>query len=483
MEPCIPDVVWWGWELRSLLAEAVEEVAEEESFRGLTIDSRKPAVGGIFVALRGRTVDAHTKLPEAFAGGVKLAIVERRSWIQFPAEWHQRYRCLPVADPLKVLGELARLHRQRFALPVVAIAGSAGKTTTKELLASVLATRFRVLKTAGNENNALGVPLTLLQLRSEHEVAVVELGTSSFGEVARLCQIAQPTHGVITAIGEEHLERLGSLRGVQQEETALVRYLQSRSGMAVLPAGSGLEREYPGMRTFGMTPEADVVAEVAFNADGHALLRLRYGAEHCECQLRLLGPAGARSAMAAAAAAWMLGLSAEEIAQGLSAYEPQPSQEGYARMVLMQLPNGIQVLNDTYNANPLSMRVALETLRQLPCSGRRWAVLGDMLELGLALEEAHRAVLQQALESAEVVCVLGDAFARVAANCPDVYVATSHEELAERLWREARPGDLVLLKGSRGMAMERVVGLYQRRVGIGKGDNAVPSGAVDLEDL
>ncbi|MCS6965805.1 MAG: UDP-N-acetylmuramoyl-tripeptide--D-alanyl-D-alanine ligase [Candidatus Kapabacteria bacterium] len=483
MEPCIPDIVWQGWELQHLFSGNADGIVAEETFQGVTVDSRRPAVGGIFVALRGRMVDAHTKIPEAFAGGVRLAIVEQRMWVFFPAEWHQRYRCLPTADPLKALGELARLHRQRFTTPVVVVAGSAGKTTTKEMLASVLGRRFCVLKTEGNENNSLGVPLTLLRLRPEHEVVVIEMGTSSFGEIARLCQIAQPTHGIITAIGEEHLEYLGSLAGVLREETVLVRYLQSHGGTVVLPAGSGLEQEYSGAWTFGLTPEADIAAEVTYDGEGYPVLHLRYGGEHCHCRLRVLGPAGAHAAVATAAVAWTLGLGLQELVEGLSTYEPQSSGQGYGRMLLVELPNGVRLLNDTYNANPLSMRVALETLRQLPCSGRRWAVLGDMLELGSAVEIAHRAALEQARESAEIVCVLGEAFARVAAGYPDVHIFASHEELAEQLRREAQPGDLVLLKGSRGMAMEYVLNLYQQRVGAVKGSYAVSSGALDMEDL
>lgn len=480
MEPAIPGVVWYGYELQQLFPEAVGLVAAEERFEGLTVDSRRPVPGGIFVALRGRSLDAHTKLPEAFAKGASLALVEQALWRHAPADW-QVYRCLPVVSPRRALGELARRHRERFRLPVIAVAGSAGKTTTKELIAAVLQKRFRVLKTPENENNQLGVPLTLLRLGLEHEVAVIELGTNSFGEIARLCQIVQPTHGVVTALGEEHLEFFGSLAGVVREETALVRFLRARNGGVILPAEEALLEPQPGEVTFGTLPEATVWAEASVGEEGYPFIRLHYGAEVRSCQLRIPGSAGVRAAVAAAAVAWMLGLDADSVVAALSEAVPQSSGHGYGRMVLLEFLPGVRVLNDTYNANPLSMRVALETLRLLPCRRWRWAVLGDMRELGHATEEAHRRVLEQAQRSADVVCVLGQAFAAVAPAYPAVRVFCSHEELAEYLRQRVQAGDVVLLKGSRALAMERILQLW--RDNRGEHSHAVPSGTLDMENV
>jgi UDP-N-acetylmuramoyl-tripeptide--D-alanyl-D-alanine ligase len=480
MEPCIPDFVVHGWQLQRLFPGAETVVAAQERFEGLTVDSRKPVAGGIFVALQGRRVDAHAMVPAVFASGVRLAIVAQTAWRHFPADW-QHYRCLPVASPLKALGELARWHRRGFAGPVVAVAGSAGKTTTKELLGAILARHFRVLKTPGNENNQLGVPLALLQLRPEHELAVLEIGTNSFGEVARLCQIAEPTHGVVTTIGEEHLEFFGTVAGVAQEETALVRFVRSRGGVAVVPLGEPFLEPQPGEVTFGLTPEATVWAEAEFLEDGHPLVRLHYGEEVGVCRLGIVGKAGVRAAVAAAAVAWALGVPLREVVAALSQYVPAASAEGYGRLRLERLPNGVMVLNDTYNANPLSMRAALEALSLLPCAGRRWAILGDMLELGVAAEELHRAVVELACRVADVVCVYGEHFSAAAAAYPEVIVCASHREIAERLLQEAHAGDVVLLKGSRGMAMEKVLELYHQ--GLMQGSYAVPSGDVDLEDL
>ncbi len=480
MEPCIPGVGWSGGELWRLFPEATEVVELEERLQGLTVDSRCPVAGGIFVALQGKRVDAHTKLPEAFAGGVRLAIVDQAVWNHFPVDWRS-YRCLPVVSPRKALAELARVHRQRFQIPIIAVVGSAGKTTTKELIAAVLAQRFRVLKTVGNENNQLGVSLTLLQLRAEHEVAVLELGTNSFGEIARLCQIVQPTHGVVTAIGEEHLEFLGTLAGVVQEETALVRFLRHRGGKVFVPAEEPL---LPAEDiTFGLTPRADVWAAISYDEAGYPILQLHYGGELVECRLRLVGEAAARAAVAAAAVAWEMGLSAEELREGLSTYRPSFPPDGAARMLLVHLPNGVRFLNDTYNANPLSMRYALETLRRLPCPGRRWAVLGDMLELGAATSAAHRMALEQACAVADCVCLLGDTFASFAPAFPNVRVCSSHREAAEYLWQWVQPGDLVLLKGSRKLQMERILSLYRQRLDAKVEHHAVPFGGVDMEDL
>lgn len=483
MQPCIPGVEWTGQQLRELFPEAAESVEPGEFFRGVTVDSRRPVAGGIFVALRGRRVDAHSKLPEAFAGGVKLAIVERSVWYHFPADW-QQYRCLPVGSSRKALAELARRYRQRYQIPVVALAGSAGKTTTKELVAAVLSQRFRVLKTVGNENNLLGVSLTLLQLRPEHGVAVLEFGTNSVGEIALLCLLAQPTCGVITAIGQEHLAGLGSLEGVVQEETALLRFLQQVGGTHILPADEPLLPAEGRGTTFGLRPGADIWATSSLDGEGWTHVRLHYGGRVLECRLPIVGKAAARAAAAAAAVAWVFGLSAEEVREGLCTYQAEPIGQDPARLLLVRLPNGVRILNDTYNANPLSMQMALETLGQLPCTGRRWAILGDMLELGDAAPEAHRAILAYARAKAEVVCVLGEHFAALTAEFPDVHVFVSHEEAAEYVWRWAQTGDVVLLKGSRALAMERVVALYQQRLYGGEsGRNALPSSAVGVEGV
>ncbi len=480
MEPAIPGVTWYGHELLKLFPEAAGCVAADERFEGVTLDSRQPVAGGIFIALRGRSVDAHTRIPEAFAGGVALAVVEQAVWRHAPVDW-QQYRCIPVTSPLKALGELARWHRERFRLPVIAVVGSAGKTTTKEFIAAVLQERFRVLKTPGNENNQLGVPLTLLHLHSEHEVAVLELGTNSFGEIARLCQLAQPTHGVVTALGEEHLEFLGSFAGVVQEETALVRFLRERAGVVVLPADEPVLLRQSGELTFGLSPGASVWVEVSRVEEGYPVVRVHYGGRVFLCRLRVPGTAGVRAAAAAAAVAWALGMDMDTVARALAQVSVPPSVHGYGRMALVELPEGIRVLNDTYNANPLSMRVALETLQLLPCQGKRWAVLGDMRELGQAAEAAHRRVLEQACAVADVVCVLGQMLGALAGEYPGVHAFQTHEELAAHLHRWVQPGDVVMLKGSRALAMERVLQLWQQYTA--ERSHALSSGAVDLEDL
>lgn len=467
-------------ELRALFPEVKAEwLGSGRRIRGISTDSRRVLPGSVFVALRGSRVDAHTRLAEAFAAGAAMAIVEQRSWRQFPADW-QRFPCVPVVNPLQALGQLARLHRLRFRIPVVAVVGSAGKTTTKELIAAVLARRFRVLATPGNFNNQLGVPLTLLQLRPEHQVAVVELGTNSFGEIARLVQIACPTHGVVTALGAEHLEFLGSVDGVVQEETALLRALRDTGGMAILPAWEPALRQYHSERTlwFGLSPAPDVVvwAESIQPRVFPMPVRLSYGGALSVLELRLPGQIGVRAAAAAAAVAWALGVDAESVVGALSEFAPE-STHGYARMAIEHIPPGVTVLNDTYNANPLSMHMALQVLQDFPARGRRIAVLGDMLELGAAAGAAHREVLEHAQRVAEWVFVLGEQFRACAHGQPKVCVCSTHEEALQRLQEVLQPGDVVLLKGSRGMRMEAIVEQWRRQA------DAVPSDAVDLAHL
>ena len=297
-----------------------------------------------------------------------------------------------VPDTLRALGDIASLWRRRFSLPLVAITGSSGKTTTKEMLAAIAVRSRKILVTEGNLNNLIGLPHTLLKIREEHELAVVEMGTNSPGEIARLAEIAAPDIGLITNIGPAHLEGLGSFEAIREEKGALFQVMNGR-GTAIInrddDAVGILARRWRGDRiTFGLKSGADITARRVETA-GPEGVRFTLVIDGIEVPVRLAAPGrhNIQNALAAGAAAWALGIEREEIAAGLNAFCPVPG-----RMEIRRLGNGAFVIMDTYNANPASMRESLVTLQGLRKEGRTIAILGDMLELGTQARELHEEI-------------------------------------------------------------------------------------------
>jgi UDP-N-acetylmuramoyl-tripeptide--D-alanyl-D-alanine ligase len=427
---------------------------------GVSTDTRTLAPGNLFVALRGERFDAHRFLGEAVARGAAAAVVAAGSGpAPLPA--------LVVPDPLAALGALARAHRRRFAIPVVAVTGSNGKTTTREMIASILATRGPVLRSEGNLNNEVGVPLTLFRLDGAHRAAVIEMGMSHPGEIGRLAAVAEPQVGVVTNAAPSHLEGLGSVDAVADAKAELYRGLPP-GGVAVANADDArmLRRAQESGRrivTFavGRGRRGDVAALeiLAQGPDGLRFL-LGVGNREIEVRLPLVGAHNAANAAAAACAAIALGCTDREIVVGLAGARP-PGR----RLRLERLASGVLLLDDCYNANPLSMSAALRTLAELAGEARRVAVLGDMLELGAFEGEAHRNLGAEAAR-AGVALLVGfgprtreTVSAARAAGLPAE--AALHTEdpgaLAGLVKDRLRPGDVLLVKGSRGMKLERLV--------------------------
>jgi len=375
-----------------------------------------------------------------------------------------------VENTTAALGRLARVYRDRFSIPVLAVGGSSGKTTTKEMISAVLKQTHRVLKTEKNYNNQIGVPKTLFALEKKHDIAVVEVGTNHPGELQVLCEILDPTHGLLTNIGSEHLEFFRDLRGVAKEEGRLFAYLAGRSrGTAIVNAddrrvvrearGVGRRIRYgfaPGKRSIrgkllGLTPAA--CARVAFA--GPRMKR------PVTMTLRLPGRHHASNALAAAAAGLIFGVPAREIAAALESFAAADN-----RMQLLESA-GVRVLNDTYNANGDSTAAALETLAAMAVTGKRIAVLGDMLELGSREAAEHRRVGRMAGRlSVDYLLTFGPR-ARGIGEASGVKNALHYEQkniLAEYLAELVSPGDAVLIKGSRGMGMESVVLFLMERL-------------------
>jgi UDP-N-acetylmuramoyl-tripeptide--D-alanyl-D-alanine ligase len=431
---------------------------------GASIDSRSLAVGEAFFAIAGHHRNGHQYVSDAAARGASCLVVHT-----LPDDPPPTVPLVLVDDTTRALGRFAARHRARFSIPVVAVTGSNGKTTTKDLLAAVLDTRWRVLKSVASFNNQWGLPLTLLDLAPEHQAAVVEIGTNQPGEIAALSAIAAPTVGVVTIVVAQHTEFLGSIEGVREEKAALVRALPPE-GRAVLNADDpnvlAMARDTRArVLTFGTTPAASVhlASDIADEADA-VRFTIAHGAERAHVRLALAGRHNAINALAAAAAGVALGFSLPDIARGLGAAQPIKG-----RCVWREV-GAVRILDDTYNANPVSLRAALETVTARRGDRRLVVVLGDMLELGESADEAHRDA-GRCLAAAGVDEFVGvgprarlavDA-ARAAGLGEARHVLTFEDSVAHLLKRLA-PGDVVLVKGSRGMRLERVVDALMARL-------------------
>jgi UDP-N-acetylmuramoyl-tripeptide--D-alanyl-D-alanine ligase len=450
-------------------------------FDGISTDTRGIAPGSLFVALKGERFDAHDFLVDAAAKGAAGAVVRRGT--ELPRSAAPLFALFEVDDTRAALGALARLHRGRFAIPLGAVAGSNGKTTTKEMVAAILQTRGDALATEGNLNNEIGVPLTLLRLEPSHRAGVVEVGMSNPGELARLTAIVRPTAGLVTLVAEEHLEFLGDLDGVAEAEGELYRGL-SEGATAVVNAddprcvaqaertGSGVGKIFFGksakadVRLLRVTPLGKEGQEICLEGEegdvriGRSRLgeNLQRSRAQRSVRLSFVGEHNAMNAVAAAALARALSFSFEEISLGLSAARP------FAHRSRLLAAHGLTILDDCYNANPSSMAAALATLGTLAGPGRRVAVLGDMLELGVAEAREHRALGERAARTVEVIAFFGPRSAgayeaSVAAGLPEDRAAHFEDIDALLAWLapRLRPSDTVLVKGSRGMKLERVV--------------------------
>lgn len=448
-------------DLQAVIGDAAAHLPADISIVGVSTDSRTLTDGNVFIALRGERFDGHDHVDRVLREGNASCAVVSEDYLHHAAA-DLRPRLIGVPDTLRALGSFAWWHRRRFGIPVIAIAGAAGKTSTKELTAAVVSQAFRVLKTEANYNNQVGTPLTLLQLAAEHQAAVIEIGTNEPGEIELLSAMVQPTHGLITNIGKEHLEKLIDLDGVEREETALFDYLNDHDGLAFVNADDErlrtYERKVGRTITFGLDHDADIRIGVTFDASLLPVVHIIKDTFTFRARLATPGIAAARNAVCAIAIGWSLQMSADEVRVGLESYDP-PASHGYARMSVERM-GGLTILNDTYNANPESMRVALDTLGRYPGT-RRLAVLGDMRELGDASEDEHMAILGEAASHADAVIVTGDEFRRAVErlDAPHVLWCATHSGCVEQIRSLAGTEAIILVKGSRGMTMEKVIAL------------------------
>jgi len=447
-------------DIAALTGGVLSPGAPGTAVRRVWTDSRTVRRGDLFVALSGPRFDGHQFVAEALRKGAVGALV--RHGFKLPGT----ALLIAVEEPLRAFQDLARAHRRRCDIPVVAVSGSNGKTTTKDMIAAILAERFITLKTEGNLNNHIGVPQTLLRLTSRHEAAVIEMGISGPGEMARLCEIAEPTHGVLTNIGPTHLETLGDVRAVARAKGEMLDALPA-DGMAVLNADDVFYDELRArvrgrILSFGFSRRADVRA-LHVETQGPSATTLRVGvrerARPFAVRLATAGAHNVANALAAVAAGLAVGVGEGAIRSGLARYRPAGMRSEVRRW------RGMTVLNDCYNANPASMRAALRWLTEARGTGRAIAVLGDMLELGGGTTQAHHSIGEEAARlGTDYVLTVGVLAAGIAAGARSagmpaacVITARDHATAAERLRGILRKGDVVLLKGSRGARMERVL--------------------------
>lgn len=453
------------------------EGAENVRLEGVCIDSRQAREGSLFVALPGERTDGHFYVQQAFAAGARAALIQQEVpgvlTLAPDAPWPGRIQtpiALRVENTLIALQRLAKAHRREYPhLRVIGVTGSVGKTTAKEVIAALLQQRFVTLKNEGNANNEIGLPLTLLTLTPHHERAVLEMAMYALGEIALLCDLAQPILGVVTNVGPTHLERLGSIERIAQAKAELVQALPPE-GLAILNGDDPRVRAMGALTrapsiTFGLGPENDLRAlnvqtlgleGIAFEIE---IRTERFPTAPRRASLRtpLLGRHAVMPALAAIAVGLAEGLDWATISRGLEQMSTGP------RLVPKHLQNGILLLDDTYNASPASCQAALDLLSSI--TGRHIAVLGDMLELGEYEERAHREVgaMCAAHRVARLITVgerarwVAEGAREAGLPAENILKTSTNQEALALLKEIVREGDIVLIKGSRGMAMEEIV--------------------------
>ncbi|MCC6543370.1 MAG: UDP-N-acetylmuramoyl-tripeptide--D-alanyl-D-alanine ligase [Nitrospirae bacterium] len=433
---------------------------------GISIDSRNIKDGELFIAIKGDVFDGHNFIEEAIKKGACGAIVNG----DYPLSGSipQDRIILSVSDTILALQETARFYRNKFTIPVTGITGSNGKTTTKEMLWSILSQKSHVLKNEGNLNNHIGVPLTLLRLDSSYKTAIIEMGISDRGELSRLCYIASPDSAVITNIGPTHLEKLGRIENVAEAKGEILKFIPS-NGFCILNRDDKFFDVFKAMSagriiSFGISPDADVHIEsyetVAQGKSADSIsFNLICPAGRIDIKLHAIGIHNIYNALSAAAAAYAHGIAITDIKSGLERFSPVRMRSAVEKV------GEIYIINDTYNANPASMVAAIDMLKNFKAGNRRFAVIGDMLELGENTIMAHRdlgiyiagAGTDGLISVGEFAGYVAEGAVEAGMSENNVKAFNDYPHTLEQIKEWITTGDIVLVKGSRGMKMERIV--------------------------
>jgi UDP-N-acetylmuramoyl-tripeptide--D-alanyl-D-alanine ligase len=437
--------------------------SEQLSFSGVSIDSRRCKKNDLFFAVKGNRFDGHNFVKEVFIKGVKGAVVSQKwykSQNKKDLKFLEKYLLVAVDNTIRSLGMLASEYRSKFIVPVLAVGGSNGKTTAKEFIAGVLSKKFNVLKTEGNFNNELGVPLTLFRLNEKHEFCVIETGANHFGEIDYLCSIAKPQFGLITNVGREHLEFFKNIRGAAKAECEMIDYLYHNYGLFFLNKNDRYlavkaEKKRIKCFSFGNKLKTDVRGRIKFFNGFSPVADFKYGKENLTASLKMIGTQSFEAALCAAAVGFYFGVKPAQIKKALEETDLKKSKRND-----LKNKNGIWVIDDTYNSNPDSVKIALENLKRFIVKGKKHIVLADMLELGKTAGREHK-------ETGKLVKNLGfdnlytygelsyNTF-KGAKGLKNNFYFSDKQTLEEFLRLNVQKGDLVLVKGSRSMKMEEV---------------------------
>ncbi len=429
--------------------------------KGISIDTRTIKPLDAFLAMKGDNFDGHDFIGLAVNKGAGCIIIEKGKG---KGKDFAKTTIIEVKSTVKALGDIAGFHRRKFDIPVIAVTGSNGKTTVKEMIGWILSEKLNVLKNEGTKNNHIGLPLALLNLNARHDIVVVEIGTNHFGEVEYLAKICQANIGLITNIGPSHLEYFKNLEGVLREKYALIRNLK-KPHIAVLNGDDGLLRKKLCVKTkkpftlsFGIESKCDFFPSNISNLDGGMEFTIN-AAGNCKFRLNTLGYHNIYNALSAISIGRIFGMPYKDIARRLNAFEFPPG-----RLKIIRLGD-IKFIDDTYNSNPLSLKQALNSLYNFKNRGRKIFLMGDMRELGSRTEAFHRQAGREAARSCDILITVGE-LSRAAANAARknglgknmVFSCCSCREAKEILYNDILPAkeDVILVKGSRSMKMEEI---------------------------
>lgn len=426
---------------------------------GVTTDSRKISDGVLFVALKGENFNGEDFAEDALRKGAGAVLVSRT------ASTHQISGVvLKVDDTLTAYQQISRSWRERFNIPVIAITGSTGKTTTKDLTAAAISALGEIQKTTANFNNEIGVPMTLLGITDKSKAAVVEIGMRGLGQIESLAKYVKPTIAIVTNVNETHIEILGSIENIAKAKSELVESIQA-GGTVILNADDknvlamkNLVKDGVKIITYGLENSADLTAENILIENNSTKFKLKYGGEIYDFEIPVTGRHNVSNALAAIAAAVSLGITIEKIRKGFSTMAKSKMRFETIRR------DGVTIINDAYNASPASMRAAIQTVAEI-YDGRKIAVLGDMLELGEISEKVHREIGAELVKNNfDTLITLGELGKFIADGAKDsgmenIFVTSTHEEAAKKILSILREGDIILFKASHGMHMEKIIEL------------------------
>lgn len=427
-------------------------------FEGVSTDSRKIKEGMLFVALKGENCNGESFARDALNKGARAVLVSKT------AKRIPEGVVLKVEDTLTAYRQIAGAWRDRFQIPIVAVTGSNGKTTTKDLTAAALNGLGHVLKTSGNFNNEIGVPMTLLELNEKHQAAVVEIGMRGLGQIESLASVVKPTIGIVTNVSEAHIELLGSIENIARAKGELVEAIKS-GGTIILNADNRhtvamktLAGEGVNVVTYGLEQPADLTAKDVLIGTVSTEFTLCCDGKDFDFEIPMLGRHNVSNTLAAIAAGLSVGLSVEDIQRGISTLTTTKMRFEVIRR------DGLTIVNDAYNASPASMRVAIRTAAEV-YDGRLIAVLGDMMELGDISESVHREIGEELVENRfDTLITLGELGKFIAAGARDaglknIYSFDTHEDVAKKILELVRDGDTILFKASHVMHMDKIIEL------------------------